>query len=56
MYFRDKQVMEIPFATEHTSLLILLPDRMRPGSYWQTTRLFFKYSCRWEFWLWFYLS
>ncbi|WP_444897295.1 histidine kinase sensor domain-containing protein [Microbulbifer sp. SSSA005] len=39
LYFADNPVMEIPFETERTSLLILLPDRMRPGSYWQTTRL-----------------
>ncbi|WP_444893888.1 histidine kinase sensor domain-containing protein [Microbulbifer sp. TRSA001] len=39
LYFEDNPVMEIPFTTERTSLLILLPDRMRPGGYWQTTRL-----------------
>ncbi|WP_444930993.1 histidine kinase sensor domain-containing protein [Microbulbifer sp. SSSA002] len=39
LYFEDNPVMEIPFTTEKTSLLVLLPDRMRPGSYWQTTRL-----------------
>ncbi|WP_444913058.1 histidine kinase sensor domain-containing protein [Microbulbifer sp. PAAF003] len=39
LYFEENPVMEIPFATEQTSLLVLLPDRMRPGSYWKTTRL-----------------
>ncbi|WP_020412750.1 sensor histidine kinase [Microbulbifer variabilis] len=39
LYFEDNPVMEIPFVTKQTSLLILLPDRMRPGGYWQTTRL-----------------
>lgn len=39
LYFAANPVMEIPFENSDTSFLVLLPDRMRPGSYWQTTRL-----------------
>ncbi|WP_231758347.1 sensor histidine kinase [Microbulbifer elongatus] len=39
LYFPENPVMEIPFENSETSFLVLLPDRMRPGSNWQTTRL-----------------
>ncbi|WP_288131306.1 sensor histidine kinase [Microbulbifer sp.] len=39
LYFENNPVMEVPFERSDTSFLVLLPDRMRPGSYWQTTRL-----------------
>ncbi|WP_299595282.1 histidine kinase sensor domain-containing protein [uncultured Microbulbifer sp.] len=39
LYFENNPVMEIPFEKSDTSFLVLLPDRMRPGSYWQTTYL-----------------
>ncbi|WP_043319258.1 histidine kinase sensor domain-containing protein [Microbulbifer sp. HZ11] len=39
LYFENNPVMEIPFENSDTSFLVLLPDRMRPGSHWQTTRL-----------------
>ncbi|QIL91368.1 histidine kinase sensor domain-containing protein [Microbulbifer harenosus] len=39
LYFEANPVMEIPFEDSDTSFIVLLPDRMRPGSYWQTTRL-----------------
>lgn len=35
LYFSDNPTMEIPFTTQHVSFLIVLPDRMRPGTYWQ---------------------
>jgi len=39
LYFENNPVMEIPFENSDISFLVLLPDRMRPGNYWQTTRL-----------------
>ncbi len=39
LYFKANPLIEIPFATGQSSFLIVLPDRMRPGSYWPTTRL-----------------
>lgn len=39
LYFENNPVMEIPFSAAQTSFLVLLPDRMRPGGDWQTTRL-----------------
>ncbi len=38
LYFEQNPIMEIPFATADASLLIKLPDRMRPGSHWTTTK------------------
>lgn len=35
LYFDFNPVMEIPFDDEQASFLIQLPDRMRPGAYWQ---------------------
>jgi two-component system sensor histidine kinase PfeS len=39
LYFDNTPLMEIPFQHGQGSFLILLPDRMHPGSYWPTTRL-----------------
>ncbi|MEM7562343.1 MAG: histidine kinase sensor domain-containing protein [Pseudomonadota bacterium] len=39
LYFKENPLMEIPFQAGRTSFLIVLPERMRPGSYWQTSRL-----------------
>ncbi|WP_192870769.1 sensor histidine kinase [Agaribacterium haliotis] len=40
LYFDRNPVMELPFQGGGASLLIVLPDRMRPGRHWQTTRIF----------------
>ncbi|GIU50915.1 MULTISPECIES: sensor histidine kinase [unclassified Shewanella] len=37
LYFEQNPVMELPFSQGQTSLLIQLPNRMRPGTYWQYT-------------------
>jgi two-component system sensor histidine kinase PfeS len=39
LYFDLNPVMQIPFSDKKTSLLVYLPDRMRPGSYWQHTQI-----------------
>ncbi len=39
LYFAENPVMEIPFQQNRLSLLIELPERMRPGSYWPTVRI-----------------
>ena len=39
LYFDLNPVMQIPFRDKKTSLLVYLPDRMRPGSYWQHTQI-----------------
>jgi len=39
LYFEDNPVMEVPFSNRQASFLIQLPDRMRPGYYWQHTFL-----------------
>jgi len=39
LYFDQNPVMQIPFSDNRTSLLVYLPDSMRPGSYWQYTQL-----------------
>ncbi|GGD60783.1 histidine kinase sensor domain-containing protein [Lacimicrobium alkaliphilum] len=39
LYFDNNPIMELPFADGKTSLLIELPERMRPGSYWTITRI-----------------
>lgn len=39
LYFKDNPVMELPFENGQASLLIQLPQRMRPGSYWQQTKI-----------------
>lgn len=39
LYFDQNPVMQVPFSDNKTSLLIYLPDRMRPGSYWQYTQI-----------------
>ena len=37
LYFKANPVMELPFSKAQTSLLIRLPQRMRPGAYWSYT-------------------
>ena len=37
LYFKTNPVMELPFSKAQTSLLIRLPQRMRPGVYWSYT-------------------
>ncbi|MEZ9821913.1 histidine kinase sensor domain-containing protein [Shewanella sp. 10N.286.45.A1] len=39
LYFKDNPIMELPFKNIDASFLIRLPERMRPGSYWGTTRI-----------------
>jgi two-component system sensor histidine kinase PfeS len=39
LYFESNPIMELPFSKTEASFLIKLPDRMRPGNYWGTTRL-----------------
>lgn len=39
LYFKENPVMELPFSEVKASLLVQLPDRMRPGSYWQYVRI-----------------
>jgi two-component system sensor histidine kinase PfeS len=39
LYFDQNPVMQVPFSDKRTSLLVYLPDRMRPGSYWQYTQI-----------------
>jgi two-component system sensor histidine kinase PfeS len=39
LYFDLNPVMQMPFSDNKTSLLVYLPDRMRPGSYWQHTQI-----------------
>ncbi len=39
LYFDLNPVMQMPFSDKKTSLLVYLPDRMRPGSYWQHTKI-----------------
>ncbi|KVX02786.1 histidine kinase sensor domain-containing protein [Shewanella frigidimarina] len=39
LYFESNPIMELPFTKTEASFLIKLPDRMRPGNYWGTTRL-----------------
>ncbi|WP_025563013.1 histidine kinase sensor domain-containing protein [Psychromonas sp. SP041] len=35
LYFNQNPVMEVPFVDKNTHFLIQLPERMRPGAYWQ---------------------
>lgn len=39
LYFEENPVMELPFKEGKISLLIQLPERMRPGSNWQYTHI-----------------
>jgi len=39
LYFDINPVMQVPFSDTRVSFLIYLPDRMRPGTYWQYTQL-----------------
>jgi len=39
LYLDYFPIMELPFSDEKTSLLVELPERMRPGSYWTITRV-----------------
>jgi len=39
LYFDVNPVMQIPFSDTRVSFLIYLPDRMRPGAYWQYTEV-----------------
>ena len=38
LYFESNPIMELPFESSNASLLIKLPERMRPGIYWNTTK------------------
>ncbi|AWB68946.1 two-component sensor histidine kinase [Saccharobesus litoralis] len=40
LYFTENPIMAVPFVQGRKSFLIQLPDSMRPGSYWQTVRIF----------------
>ncbi|MAL97379.1 MAG: two-component sensor histidine kinase [Alteromonadaceae bacterium] len=35
LYFEQNPIMDVTFADGHTHFLITLPQRMRPGAYWQ---------------------
>lgn len=39
LYFKENPIMDLTFASGHTHFLILLPQHMRPGSYWPATGL-----------------
>ena len=39
LYFDLNPVMQMQFSDKKTSLLVYLPNRMRPGSYWQYTQI-----------------
>lgn len=39
LYFKDNPIMEIPFADGQRRFLIELPQRMRPGNYWTSSRI-----------------
>ncbi|MEM7503474.1 MAG: histidine kinase sensor domain-containing protein [Pseudomonadota bacterium] len=39
LWFEHNPIMELPFADGRSSLLIELPLRMRPGSYWQEAQI-----------------
>lgn len=39
LYFEQNPVMELPFSKAKGSFLIKLPERMRPGGYWLTTKI-----------------
>lgn len=39
LYFPENPIMDLPFADGRTHLLIVLPQRMRPGLYWHYARL-----------------
>lgn len=39
LYFDVNPIMELPFSQGNASLLIKLPERMRPGTYWPTVKL-----------------
>lgn len=39
LYFDLNPVMQMPFSDKKTNLLVYLPDRMRPGAYWQYTQI-----------------
>ncbi|MGO2478015.1 MAG: histidine kinase sensor domain-containing protein [Pseudoalteromonas sp.] len=38
LYFEQNPIMEIPFTHINGGLLIKLPERMRPGNHWTTTK------------------
>lgn len=38
LYFADNPIMELPFTTHDVSLLVRLPERMRPGSHWLSAK------------------
>ncbi|GAA3955789.1 sensor histidine kinase [Allohahella marinimesophila] len=39
LYFTENPIMDITFADRHTHFLITLPQRMRPGMYWQQANI-----------------
>ncbi|MBW8190619.1 histidine kinase sensor domain-containing protein [Neiella marina] len=39
LYFEHNPVMELPFSDRSHSLLVKLPERMRPGLHWQLVKL-----------------
>ncbi|MGR4066902.1 histidine kinase sensor domain-containing protein [Billgrantia sp. C5P2] len=42
LYFTENPIMETPFADGRTHFLVLLPQRMRPGTYLPQAKLFLK--------------
>ncbi|MGM0701426.1 MAG: sensor histidine kinase [Pseudomonadota bacterium] len=42
LYFEENPIMETTFADGHTHFLVLLPQRMRPGTYLPEVKLFLK--------------
>lgn len=39
LYFDRNPVMQMQFSDKQASLIVYLPDRMRPGAYWQHTQI-----------------
>ncbi|UAW98928.1 sensor histidine kinase [Halopseudomonas nanhaiensis] len=39
LYFDENPIMDLPFSDGRTHFVIQLPDRMRPGFYWSSSRL-----------------
>lgn len=39
LYFSENPIMDIPFSDQQTHFLIQLPQRMRPGNYWFSSRM-----------------
>ncbi|KAA0695079.1 sensor histidine kinase [Halopseudomonas laoshanensis] len=39
LYFEENPIMDIPFTDDSVRFLIQLPQRMRPGTYWYSSRV-----------------